>query len=376
MSDQPARSSASVRLEELLALNDEIGALIRAGVPLDLGLRQYGTLNQPGIPGEYKDRHAVSVALGRLSSRLADRISAGDSLQAAIEQEGDHLPGVYRAVVEAGIRAGRLPEALEALSVVARVLLELHRQIIAALIYPAIVLSMVWGLLLFFVAEIVPRFLDTWSFLRLEPGPAARMLALLSESLPIWGIGVPVLAVAAFLLVKFVGSQNSATPAGLLVESRLHRFSWIPGVVQNYDYATFLHILSLLIDHETPLHEALVLAGHSTGNRQIILESTAIAQRLRNGDSLQECLEPAMRLPRFLRWMLRSGEENGKLKETLKLAADVYQKRASRRSELLRIVLPVALTVFIAGGITLLYGLILFVPIRELYEKLGEPVTG
>ena len=66
MSDQPARTSAPVRLEELLALNEEIGALIRAGVPLDLGLRQYGTLSQPGIPGEYQERNAISGALGRL----------------------------------------------------------------------------------------------------------------------------------------------------------------------------------------------------------------------------------------------------------------------------------------------------------------------
>ena len=72
--------------------------------------------------------------------------------------------------------------------------------------------------------------------------------------------------------------------------------------------------------------------------------------------------------------MLRSGEENGKLNETLKLAADVYEKRASRRAELLRVVLPVLLTVFIAGSVTLLYGLVLFAPIRELYDRLGDPV--
>jgi general secretion pathway protein F len=374
MSDQSASSSSSIRLEELLAFNDEIGAIIRAGVPLDLGLRQYGMLNQPGIPPEYREKNAVSTALGRLSSRLADRIAAGDSLQTAIDHEGDHLPGIYRAVVEAGIRAGRLPEALEALSVVARVLLKLHRQVIAALIYPAIVLGLVWLMLLAFSQQMIPRFLHTWEFLRLEPGPAINMLAMIRETMPYWGIGTPVVAVAAFFWLRVAGSRNSASPAGRLVESRLHSFAWIPGVVRNYDYATFLKILALLVEHETPLHEALVLAGHSTGNRQIIIDSTKIAQRIQNGDSLQESLEPATRLPKFLRWMLRSGAENGKLNETLKLAADVYEKRASRRAELLRVVLPVVLTVFVAGSVTLLYGLVLFAPVRELYDRLGDPV--
>lgn len=374
MSDQPARTSASIRLEELLALNEEIGALIRAGVPLDLGLRQYGLLNQPGVPAEYQERNAVSVALARLSNRLADRISAGDTLQAAIDHEGDHLPGIYRAVVEAGIRAGRLPEALESLSVVARVLLKLHRQIIAALIYPAIVLGMVWLMLIAFSRFMIPRLLQTWEFLRLEPGPAIQMLAMIRETMPYWGIGVPVLAFATFVWLRVAGSRNSETPAGRLVESRLHRFAWIPGVVNNYDNATFLKIMALLVEHETPLHEALVLAGYSTGSRKIIRDSTEIAQRLQNGDSLKESLKPASRLPQFLRWMLRSGEENGKLNETLKLAADVYEKRASRRAELLKVVLPVVLTVFVAGSVTLLYGVILFAPISELYDRLGDPV--
>jgi type II secretory pathway component PulF len=374
MSDQPARTSAPVRLEELLALNEEIGALIRAGVPLDLGLRQYGTLSQPGIPGEYQERNAISGALGRLSNRLADRISAGDTLQAAIEHEGDHLPGIYRAVVEAGIRAGRLPEALESLSVVARVLLKLHRQVIAALVYPAIVLALVWLMLLGFSEYMIPRLLHTWEFLRLDSGPAIRTLATIRETMPYWGIGAPVLAVAAFVWLRVAGSRNSETPAGRLVESRLHRFAWIPGVVDNYDNATFLKIMALLVEHETPLHEAMVLAGYSTGNRKIIRDSTEIAQRLESGDSLRESLKSATRLPKFLRWMLRSGEENGKLNETLKLAADVYEKRASRRAELLRVVLPVVLTVFVAGSVTLLYGVILFAPIRELYDRLGDPV--
>ena len=374
MSDQPARTSAPVRLEELLALNEEIGALIRAGVQLDLGLRQYGTLSQPGIPGEYQERNAISGALGRLSNRLADRISAGDTLQAAIEHEGDHLPGIYRAVVEAGIRAGRLPEALESLSVVARVLLKLHRQVIAALVYPAIVLALVWLMLLGFSEYMIPRLLHTWEFLRLDSGPAIRTLATIRETMPYWGIGAPVLAVAAFVWLRVAGSRNSETPAGRLVESRLHRFAWIPGVVDNYDNATFLKIMALLVEHETPLHEAMVLAGYSTGNRKIIRDSTEIAQRLESGDSLRESLKSATRLPKFLRWMLRSGEENGKLNETLKLAADVYEKRASRRAELLRVVLPVVLTVFVAGSVTLLYGVILFAPIRELYDRLGDPV--
>jgi len=156
MSDTPASTTGSVRLEELLALNEEIAALVRAGVPLELGLREYGS--------------SMRGAIGRLSQRLSDRMENGLSLQEALDEEGDHLPGVYRAVVEAGLRAGRLPEALETLSRVARSLLALHRQVVSALIYPAIVLVLIFLMTFAFAEYIIPVFLDTWEALRLEPG--------------------------------------------------------------------------------------------------------------------------------------------------------------------------------------------------------------
>jgi len=144
--------------------------------------------------------------------------------------------------------------------------------------------------------------------------------------------------------------------------------------VRNYDLATFLKSLSLLVQHETPLHEAVLLAGYSTGNRHIIADATTVAQRLREGQPLEKALESTARLPGFLKWMFRSGRDAGSMQETLELTADIYQKRASRRAELLQTVLPVVLTAGLAGTLTLVYCLMLFAPIHELYSKLGEPL--
>ena len=78
------------KLDDLLALNDEIAGLIRAGLPLELGLRQLSS--------------SAAGGLSKLSARLAERVSIGSSLEQALREEGDHLPSVYLAVVEAGMR--------------------------------------------------------------------------------------------------------------------------------------------------------------------------------------------------------------------------------------------------------------------------------
>src|SRR5262245_18907603 len=104
-------SAGSVSLEQFVALNDEIVALTRAGVPLELGLRELGA--------------DARGNLAALSSSLATRMNAGASLVEALEAAGPRLPAVYRAVVQAGTRAGRLSVALEAVSGFTRELIEL-----------------------------------------------------------------------------------------------------------------------------------------------------------------------------------------------------------------------------------------------------------
>ena len=358
MADHSAKPDR-ISLEQLIAFNDEVASLIRAGVPLELGLKQVS--------------QSATGGLARLSHRLVERMQTGASLQQALDDEGDRIPGVYRAVVEAGLRSGRLPEALEEMSGLATTLLDLHRRIAIALLYPAIVFIMAWGLLAFVSYAMVPAYLDTYLRLGLEPTSVTRALSAVHEYQAIWCPGVPlVLVIVALALSQRVAVQHN-TPAGRLVSRRLHRFAWFPWVIENFDRATLTHTLRLLVQNQTPLHEAVLLAGWVTGSRSIIHDTTSVAQQLQEGHTLKDSLESARSLPRFLRWMLTSGERNGNLPVVLNSAGDVYQSRATHQVETLKSVLPAMLTIFIGGLVTLLYCVLVFAPVVELFRGLSEP---
>ena len=122
-----SRGLGAVTIDQLIALNDEIVALTRAGVPLERGLLDLGS----DVPGR----------LGRIATALGERMSRGESLSEALASSGGGVPRVYRAVVEAGLRSGRLPVALEGLSAYARGYAEARRSIGLALWYPLMVLA-------------------------------------------------------------------------------------------------------------------------------------------------------------------------------------------------------------------------------------------
>ncbi len=81
-----------MNLDDLIALNDEIAALVRAGVPLESGLAAVGA----EMPGR----------LGKVATAWAARTARGEPLDQAIMQDAGQLPAAYRAVVQAGLAPG------------------------------------------------------------------------------------------------------------------------------------------------------------------------------------------------------------------------------------------------------------------------------
>src|SRR5262245_24794668 len=110
---RPAEHPVSV--EALLDLNREIVALVRAGVPLEAGLSAAAA----DLSGPSSD----------VIRRLSERLAAGATLPAALAAEGNRLPRHYRAMVESGLRAGRLPQTLESLASVAESLQEVKQRL-------------------------------------------------------------------------------------------------------------------------------------------------------------------------------------------------------------------------------------------------------
>ena len=180
-----------VSLDQLIALNDEIAALARSGMPLERGLLHLGS----DLPGR----------LGRITTALGERMSAGLSLTEALDASGSDVPTVYRAVVEAGVKSGRLSVALEGLAAFARGFAEARRSIGLALWYPLTVVILAYGLFLFIITTVIPRFLAVSEQLRVPVHAAVVFLNWAGETIWYWAPWPPVLLI--LFMVAWAGSR-------------------------------------------------------------------------------------------------------------------------------------------------------------------------
>lgn len=345
--------STSIDLEHLIALSDEMAALVRAGVPLERGLVNFGE----DVPGE----------LGRLAKRLGQRLERGDSLEEVLATDEAAFPRVYRTVVEAGMRSGRLASALEGLASAARRLAELRRAISLSMLYPLTVILLAYGLLIFFIVQLAPRYQAAYQDLRLKPNPLLDGLASLGNSAHLWGPALPVLLLLAVVTWWWQSGRS------LLVESSAASLllGWIPGVrklLAESRIALFSELLALLVEHDTPLPEAIRLAASVAGDRRTAHSAEQLAAAVTRGEAVSLQLDGC---PPILAWLLTTGPGQELSAQAARQTAEHYGASARYRAEMVRSALPVLATLCVAGVVTLCYGLMLLVPWFQMLEQLG-----
>ena len=348
---------SEISLEDLAALNDEIAALVRAGVPLESGLLGLG----PDLPGR----------LGRTVSSLGERMSRGQSLVDALAAERPQIPRLYGAIVAAGVRSGRLAAALEGLAVAARQIIELRAMAGAALVYPLIVVSLAYASWIGFVLWIAPTVEPSYRSFQAPSAAWIRRFAETGATIQYWGPGVPL----AILFGLAVWWRQSARALTVEAKTAGRFFGWIPGLGRMLSYsqiATFADVLALLIEQEVPLDEGVVLAAEASGDARLCDEAGRVAAALREGRKLGDCLALASRFPPLLAWLIETGQERGTLALALRHSADTYRQRALQRGDVSRLLLPIVLTVVVGGGTVMLYAALLFWPWISLLKKIGD----
>lgn len=350
------KPSGPIALDQLLALNEEIAALARAGLPLGRGLLETG--------------RDVRGRLGRIASVLGRRLNRGEGLAEALEAERQAVPPLYRAVVEAGARAGRLPVALEGMARYLRGVTDARRTIGLALWYPGLVLVMAYLLFVMMLYLVVPRFVAAFQSLEIPMPAPLRWLGHLRGTEAYWWPVGPVIIVV--LLAVWI---RSGTTAGLRGGSwgGLRYFPWMGKLLADFEAANFAELLALLLEHRVPYPSAIVLAAEAAGAPRMAAGARRVAEAIARGEPAASAVGAAGRgcFPPMLQWTLAAEQVQGSVGDALHHLAEIYRRRAIYRGEQIAVYLPMILTMGIGAGAVAFYAISLFLPLVEMLRGLS-----
>ena len=356
----------NVSAESLADLNDELAAMIRTGIPLDEGLRS---------AAKYLRKDSQD-----LLEHLIRSIEQGASLDEAIDAEPVQLPKSYVTLIKAGLRMGRLSEALSTFTSFARARMRLRQEIGAALLYPAFILIMAFVLSLFVCYIIFPELIKLHDIFQLKNTFLMHWFTKIFQFYQSWYLLIPLI----FLLLIFcwkisrhsfmLPREQNHSQANALFASIA--YGWIPGyrkLIRDMNYSTFNEMAGVLLSYRVPLPESLILAADSTGNQKLKGQVHSVAKQLEQGSSIEDSIQVAEQLPDYIRSMMTNPAHQNRLPEVMAEMARVYRTRVLNRIEWIKRILPVALLIGVAGGITACYAIIIFLPFVEILKMLGSP---
>src|SRR6267378_2016930 len=145
-----AGAQAKVKANDFLLFNQQLAALIRAGIPI---LQAISMLR----------KRAASSRLRAVLGDVEAQIRGGAALSQAFASQGSIFPRIYTASILAGERSGALDEVLNRYVTYMRRNVGLRRKIRGALAYPVFLLFASGLMVTFLTLYVVPRMSDLFS---------------------------------------------------------------------------------------------------------------------------------------------------------------------------------------------------------------------
>lgn len=314
--------------DELIALCDEIAALVRAGLPLEQMLALRG--------------RSFPRRLGKHVQELAAKMETGQSLADAVRKD-PFFPPLYAAVLAAGIESGHPAVALETIAQNTRMLRDARAFIVRTTVYPVLLLSVLWALLGTLLYFAIPPFLAFFENFEIH-FPLAPLMTWLADSPEryLWGVfGGLGLFWLVYIFWAFGTRQATAIHA---TPTLLGFLPWIGRAHRELQKATFARQAAMLLQHEIPRERALLLAAQTLG-RQVLPRSPADAMDATQSERVEDAPEyPRSAVSSLIRWA-RGINDPKLLVEGLHRYADIAERIARLQIDRCELWFPV-LTLF------------------------------
>jgi general secretion pathway protein F/type IV pilus assembly protein PilC len=327
------RAAGRVRLSDVGVLYGQLGDLLHAGVPM---LRALDTLVE-ALP-----QRRLREEVRRIRGEVAD----GKPLAEALAGQPKVFAVPHVAMVRAGERGGFLEQVLANLADFVERQDELQSKVRGAMVYPALLVSMLVVVVLVALVWLVPQFQE---FLREAEKPLPTQVLFAASALVRrdWPVLVGALGLAGFGAWAALRSEAGRR---LWDELRI-RLPLFGQAVRMVSITRFCRVLGTMLSSGVPILEALGISKDATGSGVLAATIGRAVENVRAGEPLADPLRASGAFPPEIVEMIAVAEESNQLETVLVRIADTVERRTNRQVDLaVRLIEPLIL-VIMAGAI-------------------------
>jgi len=319
------------------------------------------------------ERQFTGTALGPILARIQLAIRRGSTLQEAMANEPQAFDAMFLNMIKVAEAHGGVPETLRMLAHHFEARQRLIRQARSAMIYPVIVLTMASAVVALITIFIIPLFANMLTSIAgnsVLPLPS-RVLIAISKFvgwIGWWLIPLVMVGTPFFLIYLY------KTKAGKPVMDRIAlAIPVIGSLCRMLDTTRFARTLSVLLNAGVDIGSSIDLTADVMRMSPIRRAVRSSREKIMAGSELSVTLDRTRQFSPDVIAVINSGEETGKLPESLAHLADDYDEQVSVLvANLGQLIQP--LLMIVLGGIVLFIILAVMLPLIQLITTLASPV--
>jgi type IV pilus assembly protein PilC len=343
-----------VKARDLTVMTRQLATMVTSGVTI---LRALYVLEE----------QTQSKLLKRALVQIRKDVEAGLPLSDALARHPKIFSPLYIAMVRSGETGGMLESALLRTSDQLEKEDALRRQVRAAMIYPAVVVSFAVIVLIALVAFIVPVFAKVFKdFGGKLPGLTQFTVGLSDFLTSRWYVCIAIVVAVAW---GFLAWKKSTWGRAQWDRFRLRIPMRIGEVVQKIALARWSRTLSALTNAGVPILQAIEVTGKTAGNKVVEDAMDSVRDSVKRGGTISAPLKEVAVFPSMVVHMVGVGEETGALDTMLTKIADFYEDEVNAAIKALTSILEPVMIIII-GAIVGFIVISMYLPLFKVYDQI------
>lgn len=294
---------------------------------LSFALTQLSTYIKSGIPlvdsVKILAKQSNKPAEKKCFNQLVYELLKGESLSAAMLKQGQVFPKLLVNMVKTAEMTGDLPSILDDMADYYTTMAQTRKQMISAMTYPVVVLTIAFAVLIFMLTYLVPQFATMF-----EDNDAklpALTLAILGASDFIKENYLILIIVIVVLVGVFIYVYKNVISFRTAVQTFLMKVPVVSKVIIYNEIANFTKTFASLINHGVFITDSMEILSKITNNEVYKRIINKTLTNLAKGDSISSAFKGEWAIPVVAYEMLVTGENTGQLGLMMEKVAAHFQ---------------------------------------------------
>jgi len=299
-----------VKGKDIVTFTRQLSTLIDSGLPLLRSLTVLGEQTEsPNLKAQIKD--------------AAASVQGGSTFSDALAKHPRTFNKLYVNMIKAGEAGGVLEVVLARLAEFSEKEQAVRAKVRGAMVYPALVILVGLGVVLFLTIAIIPTFVGMFAEVGLTlPLPTRIMMGISDFLRGFWWLNLLVILALITIYKMWVRKERGRYQADKIKI----RIPILGELVKKSGLSRFARTLGTLITSGVPILQALLIVRDTAGNEVISRAMVAVHNSIREGESIAGPLGKSPVFPPMVVHMIAVGEETGALDNMLIKVSDAYDR--------------------------------------------------